>query len=73
LGALAGAFVSGALALTHLNLVWLKGSKVESEVRLFEGAGERIRNVKYYEGTEPGIYFTTDSGKVFRISELKSK
>ncbi len=61
-----GHLFSGALALRHLNRVVLDGEdKPVAEERLLTGLGERIRQV--VESPEGWLYFSTDSGKVFRI------
>ncbi|MDZ4081995.1 MAG: PQQ-dependent sugar dehydrogenase [Bdellovibrionales bacterium] len=66
--------VMGALAMQHLNIVSLKPENgtytAQSEVRLFEKLGERIRSV----GESPAgeIYFGTDSGRLLRV-ELQIK
>jgi glucose/arabinose dehydrogenase len=60
-----GNLFSGALKLTHLNRVVLKGEKFNSEERLLEGMKERIRHVKV--GPAGYLYISTDSGGIFRI------
>lgn len=62
-----GRLFSGALKGTHLNVVTLDEESLTaaSEDRLLESLNERIRNV--IEGPEGWIYFSTDSGKIFRI------
>jgi len=64
------AFISGALALQHLNIVHagikLAGKELPScERRLFEDMDERVRSV--VEGPEGFIYFSTDSGVIYRL------
>lgn len=62
-----GNFFSGALAMTHLNRVVLdETSYPQEEQRLFENKGERIRDV--IEHPNGQIFFSTDSGKIFRLS-----
>ncbi len=63
-----GNLFGGALALTHLNRIVLDDNlKVLKEERLFEKLGERIRNV--IESPNGLIYFSTDSGKIYRIKK----
>lgn len=65
----AGDFFSGALVLTHLNRVKFdKNLKPVEEERLLEKLEERIRDV--VEGPDGLIYFSTDSGKIFRLTAL---
>ena len=62
-----GNFFSGALAMTHLNrLVVDKALSPKEEQRLFENKNERIRDV--IEHPDGSIFFSTDSGKIFRLS-----
>ncbi len=57
---------TGALKLAHLNRVVLdKNNQGVEEHRLFEELGQRIRNV--IEGPDGLIYFTTDSGELYRV------
>lgn len=60
-----GKLLTGALKLTHINLVAIKGNSLSEEGRLFEGLNERIRDIQV--SPDDYIYFTTDSGKVYRI------
>lgn len=61
-----GSLLTGALKLTHLNRVELdKDLQVIGEERLFQDLQQRIRNV--IEGPDGLIYFTTDSGELYRI------
>ncbi len=61
-----GALMAGALKLRHLNIVKVdeQGREV-SEDRILEDLGERIRALT--EDAQGHIYFSTDSGKIFRI------
>lgn len=68
------AFIQGALVLQHLNIVTTeldskaKGAaryKFGPELRLFGGMNQRIRNVG--ESPSGEIYFSTDSGLIFRV------
>lgn len=64
------AFISGALALQHLNIVHagIKNAGKElpnCERRLFENMDERVRSV--VEGPEGFVYFSTDSGVIYRL------
>jgi glucose/arabinose dehydrogenase/uncharacterized membrane protein YfcA len=56
-------FVSGALALTHLNLLKLDPQK-PIESRLFTREAYRIRDV--IQGPDGLLYMTTDDGRVLR-------
>ncbi len=61
-----GHLFSGALALRHLNRVVLDDEdKPVAEERLLSELRERVRQV--VESPEGWLYFSTDSGKVFRI------
>lgn len=61
-----GNLFSGALVLTHLNRVTLDESgKAVAEERLLESMSERIRAL--VESPEGWIYFSTDSGKIYRL------
>lgn len=61
-----GSFLSGALALTHINIITFDTNfKVLKEQRILEDLGMRIRDV--IEGEDGYIYFATDSGRIFRI------
>lgn len=60
-----GKLLAGALKLTHINVVSIKGTELKEESRLFEELGERIRDIQV--SPDDLIYFTTDSGKVYRI------
>ena len=61
-----GNLFSGALILTHLNRVALDESgKAVAEERLLESLNERIRAL--VESPEGWIYFSTDSGKIYRL------
>ena len=61
-----GNLFSGALKLRHINRVVLdKNNNAIQEERLLESKGERIRALA--QSPEGWLYFSTDSGKVFRI------
>ncbi len=60
-----GSLLSGALKLTHLNRVEVKDKKFVSEDRLLQDMSQRIRHVKV--GPEGHVYFSTDSGFIYRI------
>ena len=62
-----GNLFSGALKLRHINRIVLnkKGQAVKEE-RLLESLDERIRALA--QSPEGFIYFSTDSGKIFKIS-----
>ena len=62
-----GNLFSGALKLAHINRIEIGHSNSEViEERLLESFGERIRNI--IESPEGWLYFSTDSGKIMRIS-----
>lgn len=62
-----GNFISGALKLAHLNRVYKSGNQwKEDRPTKIEEMSERIRSVK--EDTDGAIFFSTDSGKLFRLS-----
>jgi len=60
-----GKLLSGALKLTHINVLTLQGEKIISEDRILEDLGERIRDIEALPNGE--ILFSTDSGKIFRL------
>lgn len=56
----------GALKLRHLNRIVLnEKAKFQKEYRLLKSLKQRIRNV--IEGPDGLIYFSTDSGNIYRI------
>lgn len=62
-----GDLFAGALRLTHINRVSVSAAgELVGEERLLEDFGERIRDL--IEGPDGLIYFSTDSGKIFRLS-----
>lgn len=62
-----GHLFAGALAMVHLNRVEVDGSgKVGKEEQMLEALDERIRAL--IESKEGYIYFSTDSGSIFRIT-----
>ena len=64
-----GNLFAGALKLTHLNRVEIDNDgKAVAEERLLEGLGERIRAL--VESPQGWLYFSTDSGKIFRLRPL---
>jgi aldose sugar dehydrogenase len=65
-----GNLFSGALKLRHINRIVLnKKGQVIKEERLLENMKERIRALA--QSPEGWIYFSTDSGKIYRIKPLK--
>ena len=61
-----GNLFSGALKLQHINRIVVNGSaNAIKEERLIKNLGERIRAL--VESPEGWIYFSTDSGKIYRI------
>ena len=62
-----GNLFSGALKLRHINRIVLdENGQVIKEERLLESLDERIRALA--QSPEGWIFFSTDSGKIFRIS-----
>ncbi|VAW93854.1 PQQ-dependent oxidoreductase, gdhB family [hydrothermal vent metagenome] len=61
-----GNLLSGALKLRHINRVVIdKAGKEVKEERLFKSMNERIRALT--QSSEGWIYFSTDSGKIYRV------
>ena len=61
-----GSLFSGALKQKHLNRIMLdEVGNIIGEERLFEDLSERIRAL--VQSPEGWIYFSTDSGKIYRI------
>lgn len=61
--------VLGALAYTHVNVLNISDLKNVSELRLFRDKKERVRDVK--QSPNQKLYYTTDSGNVYRIDKIK--
>lgn len=64
--AFSDSFIQGALVLQHLNVVSADGKK---ESRYLESMSKRIRQVK--ESPAGNLFFTTDSGEIYKISPSK--
>lgn len=65
-----GNLFSGALKLRHINRIVLNSeNKVIKEERLLESLDERIRAL--IQSPKGWIYFSTDSGKIYRIRPVK--
>ncbi|TOM88382.1 PQQ-dependent sugar dehydrogenase [Vibrio parahaemolyticus] len=62
-----GKILVGALKLTHINVVSINDGKLTESQRLLEKLGERIRDITI--SPDGYIYFSTDSGKIFRLTE----
>lgn len=60
-----------ALGSEFLQRVVIKDNKVIKQERLLESLEERIRMVR--EGRDGFLYFSTDSGKIFRLMNIKGK
>ena len=61
---------SGALKLRHINRVpIINSNQLGEEDRLLEDLNERIRALK--QSPEGWIYFSTDSGKIYRLKPAK--
>ena len=66
-----GNLFAGALKLTHLNRVEIDSSgRAVAEERLLEGLGERIRAL--LESPQGWLYFSTDTGSIFRLRPLEN-
>lgn len=65
-----GNLLSGALKLQHINRIVLseKGEVIQEE-RLLENLGERIRALA--QSASGWVYFSTDSGKLFRLHTVQ--
>lgn len=67
----AGHLFAGALKLRHLNHIVLDAdAKVVAEERLLQDMNERIRALA--ESPQGWIYFSTDSGAIYRMTPLSS-
>ncbi|EOV1170678.1 PQQ-dependent sugar dehydrogenase [Vibrio fluvialis] len=61
-----GKLLTGALKLTHINVITLDDNQSASdETRLLESLGERIRDIR--RSPDDRIYFSTDSGNIYRL------
>jgi glucose/arabinose dehydrogenase len=60
-----GNLFSGALALTHLNRVVIDKGRFVKEERLVANLNQRVRSVR--EAPNGDLYFSTDSGKIYKI------
>ena len=60
-----GKILAGALKLAHINVVSIKNGKLTESDRLLESLGERVRDITI--SPDGYIYFSTDSGKIFRL------
>jgi glucose/arabinose dehydrogenase len=61
--------ISGALALTHLNVLDISDEKSIKEFRYFDDMDERVRDVK--QSPKGALYFLTDSGGVYLVRAKK--
>ena len=61
-----GLVLSGALAMTHLNIMDIKDGKKISEERLFVEDEERVREVE--QAVDGNVWYSTDNGNLYRIS-----
>jgi glucose/arabinose dehydrogenase len=60
---------AGALVLKHINIIGVdKNGKLTSEERIVEKLGKRIRCVT--QDSRGFIYFSTDSGEIFKLSPI---
>ncbi len=62
-----GKIVAGALKLTHINVVSIQNGNLTEYQRLMENLGERIRDITI--SPDGYLYFSTDSGKIFRLEQ----
>lgn len=61
-----GKLLTGALKLTHINVITLDDNQVGiQEQRLLDSLGERIRDIR--RSPDDWIYFSTDSGNLYRL------
>ncbi len=61
-----GKLLTGSLKLTHINVVTLdENNTAINEERILEDLNERIRDIKL--SPDGWIYFTTDSGNIYRL------
>ena len=61
-----GKLLTGALKLTHINVITMdENQSAIKEERLLEDLQERIRDIKL--SPDGWIYFTTDSGNIYRL------
>ncbi len=62
-----GKLISGALAMTHINIITLNESlEVSNETRWFDDQNERVRDLTQLPNGD--IIYITDSGKVIKIT-----
>jgi len=64
---LKGTLISGALALTHLNVLDISNKNDIKEYRYFEDLDERVRDVK--QSPKGLLYFITDSGNFYLVEK----
>jgi glucose/arabinose dehydrogenase len=62
---LSNKWLAGSLKLTHINVISQNSGELEEELRLFESLNERIRDITV--SPDDYLYFTTDSGKIYKI------
>ncbi|NGZ14124.1 PQQ-dependent sugar dehydrogenase [Vibrio aestuarianus] len=60
-----GKILAGALKLAHINVVSIKNGKLTESNRLLKNLSERVRDITI--SPDGYIYFSTDSGKIFRL------
>lgn len=61
-----GKLLTGALKLTHINVITLDDNQgAIEETRLLESLNERIRDIR--RSPDDWIYFSTDSGNIYRL------
>ncbi|WP_438947109.1 PQQ-dependent sugar dehydrogenase [Vibrio furnissii] len=61
-----GKLLTGALKLTHINVITLDDNQSAIEkTRLLESLNERIRDIR--RSPDDWIYFSTDSGNIYRL------
>lgn len=61
-----GKLLTGALKLTHINVITLDDNQSAiEETRLLESLNERIRDIR--RSPDDWIYFSTDSGDIYRL------
>ncbi|MCG9730628.1 PQQ-dependent sugar dehydrogenase [Shewanella sp. Isolate13] len=63
-----GKLLAGALKLTHINVVTINDAgKAVAEQRIMSELGERIRDIEV--SPQGDIYFSTDSGNLYRLKQ----
>ncbi len=64
-----GDLFTGALKLRHINKITISKDLKTNEIRLLSSKNFRVRTIK--EGPRGNIYFSTDSGHLYKIEKAK--